>query len=373
MMAMLGAQQRDDTIDALRGVAILLVVAYHYTARFAGDYTGIEVNFSNLGIDRAGVFSSSSSAADCIAMTAERAPTVQHFWLRRFTRLQPAFVACILLTLLIVNAIGLPGREPSLANALSNAAWISLFSPSRLVDGAYWSLLVEVKFYFVFGLLFYLWPKAGLAAVSPSRRSASRCKCRPSAPIIARWIYPFRSVSKSLLPFSLQPVLPRRNFGAPLQPSHPRCRDRRVRRDHVCAGRRIVAFRLGRGRDRCWRGRPQVRDVPMWKPLVFVGLISYPLYLLHESIGLAIIRSLDPLIHSGLLRIAIATAAVMLLATAVAWSVEHRFRRRYRRAFMRFSLFACRKRRRPRSPEAGGRGVERESRHFCAATVRPRS
>jgi peptidoglycan/LPS O-acetylase OafA/YrhL len=331
-------QHRDSAIDALRGIAILLVLAYHYTTRFSGDYTGMEEAFPNLGIGRAGVFLFFVISGYCIAMTAERSGSVQHFWLRRFTRLQPALMACILLTIAIVGLLGLPGREASLATGLSNAAWIPLFTPSQLVDGAYWSILVEVKFYFIFGLLFYLLPKAGLLPFLAFTAIGAALHVFGIGAGHQAWIYPFRSVSESylLFPYSLFFLV-----GIAARLSSPIVR---VAVTAACIATMFylagfsVLFAWAAGVTLLGAVGLQLRNARVWKPLVFIGFISYPLYLLHQNIGLAIIRALDPLIHSGLLRIVIATAIVILLAGAVSWSVEHRFRRAIEGAFTRLRL-----------------------------------
>jgi peptidoglycan/LPS O-acetylase OafA/YrhL len=84
----------------------------------------------------------------CIWMTARRCPDLATFWTRRLGRIQPSYVAAVLLTFAIVAAFGLPGREVSGADLLSNLTWATMFVPAPFVDGVYWTLLVELKFYF---------------------------------------------------------------------------------------------------------------------------------------------------------------------------------------------------------------------------------
>ena len=72
----------------------------------------------------------------------------------------------------------------------------------------------------------------------------------------------------------------------------------------------------------------QLRDIKIWRSVSYIGLISYPLYLLHQNVGVAIIRWLAPWIGSPYLRIGIAFCTVVAIAAFVAWTVEHRFRRR---------------------------------------------
>ena len=67
-------------------------------------------------------------------------------------------------------------------------------------------------------------------------------------------------------------------------------------------------------------------------PLVFVGFVSYPLYLLHQNIGVVALRQLAPYISSEYARIAVAAAISLALAALIGVAVEHRFRKPLERA-----------------------------------------
>jgi len=138
--------RRYEAIDALRAIAVMLVLIFHYTSRFPADYIGFDHQMTLPWQGIVGVFLFFIISGYCIAMTAERSETVWVFWLQRFTRLEPALIACIAITLIVVAALGLPGREVSALDGLKNASWVTLFVQTPLVDGAYWSLLAEAKF-----------------------------------------------------------------------------------------------------------------------------------------------------------------------------------------------------------------------------------
>jgi peptidoglycan/LPS O-acetylase OafA/YrhL len=78
---------------------------------------------------------------------------------------------------------------------------------------------------------------------------------------------------------------------------------------------------------------PLAKVVLDWKtlrvpaPIIYTGFISYPLYLLHNNIGLVVIRETAQAIPSEYGRIALAIAVSLLLASFVSFTVEHRFRR----------------------------------------------
>jgi peptidoglycan/LPS O-acetylase OafA/YrhL len=61
------------------------------------------------------------------------------------------------------------------------------------------------------------------------------------------------------------------------------------------------------------------------KPITYVGLVSYPLYLIHDNLGLILIRSLDVLDMSS--RIIITVLASIALAAAINRTVEIRWQK----------------------------------------------
>ncbi len=110
---------RYQNLDALRALAVISVLLYHYTARFPDTYTGLtdlpfHVTFGWLGVEMFFVVS-----GYCIAMTLGRVSTVTEFWAKRFARLQPAYMAGVLLTFGCVSLLGLPGRETSSFSAVA--------------------------------------------------------------------------------------------------------------------------------------------------------------------------------------------------------------------------------------------------------------
>jgi len=320
--------RRYEAIDALRAIAVMLVLIFHYTSRFPADYIGFDHQMTLPWQGIVGVFLFFIISGYCIAMTAERSETVWVFWLQRFTRLEPALIACIATTLIVVAALGLPGREVSALDGLKNASWVTLFVPTPLVDGADWSLLAEAKFYFVFGLIFYLWPNRVLVLFT------SFTVLGAIAYFSGLWrdhqalIFPFKGIAMPyfLFPYSLFFLM-----GIAAR------RSTRTVQTVVTAGCLVVVVKL-------WGGSAfsawvialsivgvigvQLRDIKIWRSVSYIGLIGYPLYLLHQNVGVAIIRWLAPWIGSPYLRIGIAFCTVVAIAAFVAWTVEHRFRRR---------------------------------------------
>ena len=83
---------RDGSIDSLRGLSIILVVMYHYTFHYDQNY----LFFNN---EKITIFSSGWIGVDifflvsgyCIAMTIQKSKNFYLFITRRFSRLYPAY------------------------------------------------------------------------------------------------------------------------------------------------------------------------------------------------------------------------------------------------------------------------------------------
>src|SRR5262245_54128359 len=92
-----GSHDRLDNIEALRALAVLAVMLFHYTARYPPQYLSFSqpvwpVTYGSMGVDLFFIIS-----GYCIYMTATHCPGVAAFWARRISRLQPAYMAAILI------------------------------------------------------------------------------------------------------------------------------------------------------------------------------------------------------------------------------------------------------------------------------------
>jgi peptidoglycan/LPS O-acetylase OafA/YrhL len=78
------------------------------------------------------------------------------FFFKRFARLYPAYWFSALLTFTIVSLVALPGRMVSWGDMLVNLSMFQGFLGFPDVDGAYWSLAIELAFYLLIAVAAWL-------------------------------------------------------------------------------------------------------------------------------------------------------------------------------------------------------------------------
>lgn len=156
-------------LDGLRGVAILAVLGYHYFSRFADwdkpvyPYGPMLAEFVPFQYGYYGVQLFFAISGFVIALTLERCRSVDEFAVRRFARLWPTMLLCSSLTYLVLSIW--PTFWPqSPANFLPSLTFIDGQVWNKLIDGldagwidgAYWSLFVEVRFYALAAAIYFL-------------------------------------------------------------------------------------------------------------------------------------------------------------------------------------------------------------------------
>lgn len=151
-------------LDALRGIGALCVLVFHYSTRFHELFPqAAHVPFSFPGGNyRVLLFFAISGFA--IFFTLDRIGSVADFMVNRFARLYPAYLTAMLLTL----AIEYLGKASQLligpGAILANMTMLQGFAFLPEVDGAYWTLTVEIAFYFC---MIGLWKWIGIKLLEP--------------------------------------------------------------------------------------------------------------------------------------------------------------------------------------------------------------
>ena len=152
-------KDRVNEIDLLRFLAALSVVLFHYAFRgYAADglsnmpypllapyakygYLGVELFFMISGF--------------VILMTASGVG-LRSFVVSRVVRLYPAFWACCSITFAMIRLLPVAPYQVSWSQYLANMTMLSGFFDVPSVDNDYWSLFVELKFYALVAVILLL-------------------------------------------------------------------------------------------------------------------------------------------------------------------------------------------------------------------------
>lgn len=336
------AKDRLKTLDAFRGIAILAVLLFHFTYRWGPhwpdhrDFYGFRTNIDWFALGNYGVEFFFIISGFVIFMTLERCAGWRDFALRRFARLYPTYWVCMLATFFAIQWFGNPDFHRRPIELLVGFTMLSQQFGYGWVDGSYWSLLMELIFYFWIALIFFSFRSRFLAAwvafcvlaslvnVFDSHAGrylfAARYLCYFTAGMAFYSLHAKRPLHVALTLFATAAALYLAYFY-----NH-------TGNEHLLVAGMVVLFALFVGNKLHWLGRG---------PLAYVGLISYPLYLLHQYIGVSIIANLNAMpMLNGWPAILIASAVVLALATAVHYAVELPSQNLLRRNFKRWFAIA---------------------------------
>lgn len=146
--------ERLELLDLYRGICVLLVMAFHYTTRLpAGTLPGADGGGA-VPFGYVGVYAFFAISGFCISLTIERAATLGHFFAKRIARIYPAFVICSLATKFVVDHWGTDAQHRSWAEWAGNMVFLMDLGV-RPIDGVYWTLVVEMKYYLLYALVHF--------------------------------------------------------------------------------------------------------------------------------------------------------------------------------------------------------------------------
>lgn len=315
-------------LDGLRGVAALAVVLFHYTTRYERLFGHSGPLTASLPCGFYGVDLFFMLSGFVISLVLARNPGPGNFVVARFARLYPAFCVSMLCTATLLCSVHLPGHEVRAADVAWNLTMVPELFDARLVDGAYWSLQVELLFY------------AAMLGLSASRLLRHRLL------VIGAWLALATLCGWAAQHGTRDPrwiaCLERLRTLANLKFIHlfalgmicydawanARCTFAHVLLAGACLS--IEALLAG------WQSAAVIAalaaalylavfcPLPLLasRPLAFLGRISYTLYLLHQNLGYVIIRELEGIGCNPHVAVVVAGAAALLAAALVTRFVE---------------------------------------------------
>jgi peptidoglycan/LPS O-acetylase OafA/YrhL len=309
-------RRRFEELDVLRGVAAMAVVVFHYSGHATRYFTGFPFDFK---VGARGVQLFFAISGFVIFMTLENTRRLRDFAVSRFSRLYPAYWATLAI-LVVVDALA-TGKIWLTGTAI-NATMLQSFIGVQDFDLVFWTLGVELAFYLIMGALFavgwtsrivpvaFAWLAVATAVALATTHLppwlpvyATRFLILPNAPyfIIGMMWYRIHTKGIAAAPVAVIAAAIATAFVVGGTPDA------------------LVALAVAGLVGLAVMGalRFAVSGVTLW-----LGAISYPLYLLHRNLGYRVLFALNdrgvPSIASFLVGIAFA----LILATIVSLLVE---------------------------------------------------
>jgi peptidoglycan/LPS O-acetylase OafA/YrhL len=148
-------------LDGLRGVAIILVLFFHSFSRWSEIIPGVAINFWLFNSGWIGVYIFFLISGYVISLKSIRDFKFEKFIFKRYARLFPAMLLCSLL--IYASSFWLPNRPNKINDIYDLIPGLVFLQPEIInkifklninsIEGGFWSLFVEVKFYLIFGFL----------------------------------------------------------------------------------------------------------------------------------------------------------------------------------------------------------------------------
>lgn len=154
---------RNDIVDAYRAILIYAVLCFHYLIRWTpprdpantAHLDHLYPRYLEIGAYGVQVFFVISGLV--ITMTVLRSHDALDFGFRRASRLYPAAIVCSALTFVAMLVLGPPPFQHGIKDLFATMTLVAPFLKATNVDGAYWSLTEELKFYGLVGVSYLIW------------------------------------------------------------------------------------------------------------------------------------------------------------------------------------------------------------------------
>lgn len=278
-----GSKDRLLELDALRGLAALAVVLCHYTS-LCQELAVIPFSF-HYGSYGPHLFFMISGFV--IFMTLGRSKSATDFVFSRFSRLFPVYWLAVMFSTSIILYCHVPGFNVTIAQLLGNLTMCQTWLRIPDIEVSYWTLGVELKFYGLMLMFFLFGRRLGIEKLScvwllsiVVFRFADLVIGIPhvvATPIILDYAHLFivgimffqlKFTGHSALRHALiAAALPMQFLAAGMESTL------------IVAGCIVVFYLFVAGKLKPLATRP----------LVYLGNISYPLYLVHGVLGYAVI------------------------------------------------------------------------------------
>ena len=131
--------------DSIRGICCILVILYHYTTRYCEAFTDLNYPFS-VPFGHMAVCSFFALSGFLCLYTGKEEISLISYFKNKFIRLYPVFWVAMIITTLVCM-VALPQVVVSIKDFILNLTMAPELLKAKTVDGAYWTLLRELVFY----------------------------------------------------------------------------------------------------------------------------------------------------------------------------------------------------------------------------------
>lgn len=335
-------------LDGYRALAIFLVIGYHYFVRWTPPeapenlypYGGLGAHVWPFRYGYLGVELFFMVSGFVISMTLFRSRNALHFAQKRFARLFPSMLLCSVLTFAVLWALPQQAFHPHLRDFAPSLTFTDPVFWSRLfgrdfagVDGSYWSLFVEAKFYFWICLLYFsidsrhFFNAAAMLLAALTLATAGAHLLHLPHPDLPDTLFAISSLPWFAAGIGFYALYAKRGsrtgwwllaasalslsaitFGQSRHPAVP-----------------LLAMAVFDGLFLLMLYRPGWLSWLASRPVAAVGVASYSLYLLHQDIGVAVLSVSRTVLNAGAALPSTAIAAGVALALTVASLLIYRY------------------------------------------------
>ena len=330
--------QRFQAVDSLRGLAAVFVLLYHLVLHFDQQFGFTHWQAPEwMELFRYGPHVFFMISGFVIFLTIDRMKDAKSFMIARLIRLIPVFWVVLLIASVVRVAWGPFTGHVELLDVFVNALFLQGLTDRMHIDGAYWTLLVEMTFYALSAIFIYLlglgnritWLLFGWSVVSfvgmlkwgtwdfPMDIFFAELMISRYSMFFVVGVLMYLSIKNGQLNWP-QRLIMSYSIGIMLL-AHPLW----------------IGFTLNMATLVLWfaiKGR--LDWLLCYKPLLWLGALSYPLYLIHQNVGITLMTHLRDAGISDAWTLTAAIALSLVLAQALYTLVEVPSRRYLRSRYL---------------------------------------
>jgi peptidoglycan/LPS O-acetylase OafA/YrhL len=313
--------KRLQELDVLRGMAALAVVLFHYTSLYdsrighTSDLLFV-IPFGNYGVHLFFMIS-----GFVIFMTLNRTRDPLDFIVSRFSRLFPAYWTAIAITFSVLTVFGLGNHTISISELLINLTMMQNFLGVRNVDGSYWTLLYELFFYCI---MFALYLKGWLHKIERFCLLWLAAESVRLLFFLQGWDFPWKLQQLLILEYChlfIAGIMFYQLGNTPPRKVHFLILSLCLLMQWFLSDWMVFSL-IASFFAIFYLFVTERLSFIVNKPLVFLGTISYSLYLIHQVVGFIIIRELEARGIDAHLAVFITLGFIILLASAMNILIE---------------------------------------------------